>query len=278
MNMPTLSLRGASRARKLNTVTAGVLALALVASLIPITASAQPPSRFGPNRDVHVAITDPHAGPRFFIGPNHEDFHFVRPLPERHLIDSRDSLRNLLLRPLANAVAWGIGDIVTVELANALGLPVNTTLYGVAPGVQVVSTLPPGYFVAEAVPANVALVTAGPAETVVVCRRVPPGAFIAYQTSPTGVVLNECVVVPPVQQIVMPMVATTPVPVPATPAPAVSPAPAPAPAPAVAPAAASSIPMSSKVGKIMYDANQKPIAVMILDPDGKQEVVPLNPE
>jgi hypothetical protein len=29
------------------------------------------------------------------------------------------------------------------------------------------------------------------------------------------------------------------------------------------------------MGKIMYDANQKPIGVIIMDNDGKQEFVPL---
>ncbi len=289
MNMHSLLSPGATRARKSSSFAVGLLTVAMLATLAPSTALAQPGprggppgrdgfDRGGPRPDIHVTITDPHAGPRFFIGPSHQDFHFVAVAPERGRIDSRDTLRNLLLRPLANSVAWGLGDIVTAELANALGVPINTTVYGVAPGVPVVSTLPPGYFVAESIPTNVALVSAGTVNPVVLCNRVPPGAFVAYQTSATGVVLNECIVVPPVQQVVLPVVAT--VPVPATVAPTIVSAPAPAPAPAAPVAAApstgtSSIPMSSKVGKIVYDSNQKPIGVIILDADGQQEFVPL---
>ena len=33
--------------------------------------------------------------------------------------------------------------------------------------------------------------------------------------------------------------------------------------------------MSSKTGKIMYDSNGKPVGVMVVDPDGKQEFVPI---
>jgi hypothetical protein len=276
MNMHSLLSRGAVLGRKTKTFTAGLLAAAMLATLAPSVALAQPPPRggpdHGPGRDIHVTITDPRAGPHFFIGPDHRDFHFVNVITDRRRIETRDSLRDLLLRPLANSVAWGLGNIVTVELANALGLPVNTTVYGVAPGVPVVATLPPGYFVAESIPTNVALVSEGTTNPVVLVNRVPPGAFVAYQTSPTGVVLNECVVVPPVQQVVVPTVVTTTVPVPATPAPGVAATPATEPS-----ASSSNIPMSSKVGKIVYDANQKPIGVIILDSDGKQEFVPLNP-
>ena len=242
-----------------------------------------PPGRGpGPGRpEVRVRIDDPHAGPRFYTGPGRDDFFFVRGAPERRSIDSRDSLRDILLRPFAEAVAWGIGDIATVEVANLLGLPINTTLYAVQPEVPVFSTLPPGYFVAQGVPENVALVRNGPYGPEVVVRRVPPGSFIAYQTSTSGVVLNECVVVPPVQQVIVynqvPMV-TTPAPtvVMTTPAPAPAPVAAPAtPAPEPAPAANTSIPMSSKTGKIVYDSNAKPVGVIILDADGKQEFVPI---
>jgi hypothetical protein len=33
--------------------------------------------------------------------------------------------------------------------------------------------------------------------------------------------------------------------------------------------------MSSKTGKIVYDSNGKPIGVIVVDADGKQEFVPL---
>ncbi len=243
----------------------------MLASLLPTTAHAQPPMDrdHGPGRDLHVDI-DPRLGPRFYVGPDRRAFVFVSPYGPGARIVSRASLLDLLLHPAVDAVAWGLGEITTIEVANLLGLPVNTPVYGLEAGVPVVSTLPPGYFVAESLPQNVALVSSGPAGPVVVVPRVPAGAFVAYQTSPTGVVLNECVVVPPVQQMVMVQ--------PATPAPTVmmaAPANTVAPAPAPAPTASSSTPMSSKTGKIMYDSNGKPVGVMVTDPDGKQEFVPI---
>ncbi|HVY70139.1 MAG TPA: hypothetical protein VHH73_09435 [Verrucomicrobiae bacterium] len=209
-------------------------------------------------------FTDAHARPRFYSGPNHEDFHFVRYYTTPRFIETRASLRELLLRPLANSVAWGLGNIIDAELARALGLPVYTTLYGVAPGVRVVSVLPAGYYVAEAIPANVALVTTGFAGEIVLCNRVPPGAFVAYQTTTTGMVVNEVVVIPPVQPAVTPLAPT---------APTVAAESAPPPAPQEP--APTSIPVSSKIGKVVYDSAQKPVGVLILANDGSQEFVPL---
>jgi hypothetical protein len=252
-----------------------VLAVTMFAILLPGIAQAQPRplSERGagpvPSRDLHVDI-DPRLGPHFYVGPQHNDFYFVRPYPAGRGIGSRDILLNLLLQPTVDAVAWGLGEITTIEVANLLGLPVNTPVYGLEASVPIVSTLPPGYFVAESLPPNIALVSYGPAGPVVLVSRMPAGAFIAYQTSPTGVVLNQCVVVPPVQQVVMLQ--------PTTPAPAVMmvpPVTSAAPAPTPAPAANTSIPMSSKTGKIVYDANAKPIGVIIIDADGKQEFVPI---
>lgn len=310
MNMPSLNLRGASRARSLIPASACAVAAALAACLTPASVLAQqptvtgygpgnppPPVNFGgaqvsdynnrgdrrpgvvqrDNRDVHVVVTDPHAGPRFYYGPNHAEFHFVRPLPERHIITTRESFLDLLLHPIANAVAWSIGDVVSADLANALGVPVNSTVYAVAPGTPIVSTLPPGYFVAEAVPANVALVTQGPAGAMVIYRNVPPGAFVAYQTSVTGSILNEVIVVPPVQQVVVQQVNPAPTVIVAPPA-ATTPSVVTAPATPAEPAAAegsSSLPLSSKIGKIVYDGNHQPIGVIVLDSDGQQEFVPL---
>jgi len=263
-------------------VAVGVFALAMFTMTLPTTALAQnrgpEMGRGGPpmgRPDVRVSIEDPHAGPRFLVGPNREEFRFVRPAPGPRFIDSRDTLRDLLLRPLAASLVWGIGDIATVELANMLGLPVNTPVYAVQAGVPIYSTLPPGYFVAESLPQNVALVTYGPAGEVVLSRRVPPGAFIAYQTSPQGVVLGECVVVPPQQQIIMPTLISPPPTIVVT-----SPAPAPTPAAPTAPTPAqpstSSVPMSStKSGKIVYDSNGKPIGVIVTEGNGQQEFVPL---
>ena len=275
MNTPIPSLPSgiALRSRRfLSTTAAGLLAAVVAAGVLPLPAQAQPRDGFGdhgPHRDVQVLI-EPGRDRRFVYGPNRDEFLFVRPMPAGRFINSRESLLDLLLRPTVDAVAWGLGDIATVEVANLLGVPVHTTLYAVEPGVPVVSTLPPGYFVAQAVPENVALVTSSPAGPVLLTRHVPPGAFVAYQTTPAGVVLSECVVVPPMQQIVVPTVST--------PAPTVvvtSPAPAVAPAPAPAAPVSSSMPMSSKQGKIVYGADGKPMGVIILDADGKQEFVPL---
>jgi len=267
--------------RFLSTTAAGLLAAVVAAGALPSLAHAQPPFRDGrdgwgdrgPHRDVQVLIEPGRAGPRFVYGPGRDEFLFVRGVPEGRFINSRESLLDLLLHPAVDAVAWGLGDIASVEVANLLGLPVHTTLYAVEPGVSVVSTLPPGYFVAQTVPENVALVSSGPAGAVVVVRHVPPGAFVAYQTSPNGVVLNECVVVPPVQQVVVPAVATpAPAVVMTSPAPAVVTAPAPTAAPAPA---APAVPMSNKMGKIVYGADGKPAGVIVLDADGKQEYVPI---
>ncbi|HVU37245.1 MAG TPA: hypothetical protein VHC95_02840 [Opitutales bacterium] len=232
-------------------------------------ANNRPPGRgpFGPPHDVHV-VPDSHSGPHFYYGPNHEEFHFVHTYGERHVIVSRDALIDLLAHPLLNTVAWTIGDVLNAELANSLGIPVNTTLYAVAPGTPIVSTLPPGYFVAEAVPANVALVTQGPNGELIVIRRVPPGAFVAYQTSVTGTILNTAIVVPPVQQIVVQAAPTVVVAPPVASAPPVIAAPA-------APEGSSSIPLSPKIGKIVYDDGHQPIGVIVLDSDGQQEFIPL---
>jgi hypothetical protein len=270
MNTPFSPARSGLLPRRLSaTLATGVLALAMLAPLLPATAHAQPPMDrdHGPGRDLHVDI-DPRLGPRFYVGPDRRAFVFVSPYAPGARITTRDMLLGLLLRPSVDAVAWGLGEVTTIEVANLLGLPVNTPVYGLEAGVPVVSTLPPGYFVAESLPQNVALVSSGPAGPVVVVSRVPAGAFVAYQTSPTGVVLNECVVVPPVQQMVM-VQPTTPAPTVVMAAPATTTAPAPA------PAVSSATPMSSKTGKIMYDSNGKPVGVMVTDPDGKQEFVPI---
>jgi hypothetical protein len=218
-------------------------------------------------------------GPHFVYGPNHEEFLFVRDVPRGRLIGTRAVLLDMLLHPTVDAVAWGLGDVATVELASLLGLPLHTTLYAVEPGVAVYSTLPPGYYPAQALPENVALVTSGPAGPVVLARYVPPGAFVAYQTAPSGALLNECIVVPPVQPAVVMPTVTSPAPaVVMAPAPAPPPAPAPAPiaaAPAPAPMAASPAPGSNKQGKIVYGADGKPVGVIILNADGTQNFVPL---
>jgi hypothetical protein len=273
MNTPsTLARCGFLPKRFSSTLATGVLAVTMFTALLPATAQAQPPFGHdrGPGRDLHVDI-DPRLGPHFFVGPDRRDFYFVHPYVAGAVIRDRDSLLDLLLRPTVDAVAWGLGEITTDAVANILGVPVHTVVYGLEPGVPIVSTLPPGYFSAEAVPQNVALVSSGPAGPVVLVPRVPAGAFIAYQTSPTGTVLSECVVVPPVQQMVMAQ-PTTPAPAVVMTAPAMS---SPAPAPAPAPAVSSSTPMSSKTGKIVYDSNGKPIGVIVVDADGKQEFVPL---
>lgn len=213
---------------------------------------------FGPPRDIHV-VNNIRSGPRYFYGPYQEEFHFVRSYPGPHFIQTRESLRDLLLRPLANSIAWGIGDIVTLELAHALGLPVNTTLYALAPGVAVVSALPVGYCIAEPIPANVALITVGPAGEVIVCNRVTTGSYVAYQTSPSGVVINQVVVVPSPATTDSTTVAAAPE----------------TPAPATPSVTSSSVPVSPKVGKVVYDADKNPIGVIVLSNDGSQEFVPL---
>ncbi len=258
-------------------ITTGVLALAIFTTILPGTAQAQGRGpdfgRGGPptvRPDVRVFIDDPRAGPRFLVGPGRDEFHFVRAAPAPRFIDSRDTLRDLLLRPLADSIAWGIGDVATLELANLLGLPINTPVYAVQAGVPMYSTLPPGYFVAESLPQNVALITYGSAGEMVLSRRVPPGAFVAYQTSPQGVVLGECIVVPPQPQIIVPTV-TTP-----APQVVVAATPAPAPAATAAQPSTSSVPMSStKSGKIVYDSNGKPIGVIVVESNGQQEFVPI---
>ncbi len=226
-----------------------------------------------PRRDLRVVIENSRSGPRFFEGPKRVEFGLVRGAPVGRFIERRESLLDLMLRPSVNALVWGLGELTSVELARALDLPTRTVLYTVQPGVALVSAVPPGYFVAEALPQNVALVVAGPrGEPVVLVRRVPPGAVIAYQSSPTGVVLAECIVVPPVQQVVVmaepavyanqstsifaPQLSGGTAPPPATPTAQV----------AVAP---------GKKGKLVYDANSQPIGVIILDSEGKQEFVPI---
>lgn len=220
---------------------------------------------FTPPHDVHVVLADPHARPRYFIGANHEEFHFVRDCPVPFFIQTRASMRELLLRPLANSIVWGIGDIITIELSHSLGLPLYTPLYAIAPGVQVVSFLPVGYYMAEPIPTNVALITAGPAGEVVVCNRVTPGSYVAYQTSTTGVVVNEVVVVPPVEQTPALNTAVASTMAPPT---VVSTPPPSAPDPAA-------IAVSSKIGKVVYDADKLPVGVIVLSTDGTQEFIPL---
>jgi len=279
--IPTHPSGSALRTRRfLSTTAAGLLAAVVAVGALPAPAQAQPPhdgfGDRGPHRDVRVLIEPGRPGPHFVYGPGHDEFIFVHGVPPGRFINTRESLLDMLLHPAVEAVAWGLGDIATVEVANLLGVPVHTTLYGVEPGVTVVSALPPGYFVAQAVPENVALVSSGPAGPVVLVRHVPPGAFVAYQTSSTGVVLNECVVVPPVQQFVVPTV-SSPAPTVVMTTPALAPSAVTTPAPAATPAAsaASSVPMSSKMGKIVYGADGKPVGVLVLDSDGKQEFVPL---
>ncbi len=257
--------------------------MALLAVAAPATAEAQPPSvrrdEQPPHRDLRVVIESSRSGPRFLEGPKREEFVFVRGVPAGRLIDRRETLLELLLRPAVSSLAWGLGEVSTAELAALLGLPLRTTLYAVQPQVAVVSAVPPGYFVAEALPQNVALVSVGPrGEPVVLVRRVPPGAVIAYQSSPGGVVLGECIVVPPVQQVVM---VAEPVPVVYASQPASLFGPqlsgnASVSAPAAPPPAAPQVAVApGKNGKIVYDADKKPIGVIVLDSDGKQEFVPL---
>jgi hypothetical protein len=254
----------------------GMLAAALMFGALSLTMSAQPgPPRRDeplPRRDLRVVIENTRSSPRFLEGPRREEFVFVREAPRGILIDRRETLLDLLLRPAVRSLAWGLGDLTSVELAAALGLPVHTTLYAVEPGMTVVSSVPPGYFVAEALPQNVALVSTGSrGEPVVRVRRVPPGAVIAYQSSPSGVVLNECIVVPPVQQVVLMAETAPPAPVvyaSGGPAPTAAQAPASGPQPAVPVAA-------GKTSAVVYDANHNPIGVVVTDPDGKKEFVPL---
>jgi len=248
----------------------GSLAVVLLAGALPAGAQPFGPSAMPPHRDdLRVIIENSRSGPRFRAGPKGEEFYFVRGIPPGRLIDRRETLLDLLLHPAVNSLAWGLGELANAELAAALGLPVRTPLYAVQPRVVVVSAVPPGYFVAEALPQDVALVYAGPrGEPVVLVRRVPPGAVIAYQSSPTGVVLSECIVVPPVQMAVMP---EPPPPLPAIYASQAAPAqPAPPPAPPVAMAA-------GKTSTVLYDANHNPIGVYVTDPDGKKEFVPIAP-
>jgi hypothetical protein len=249
----------------------GSLLVVGLTALAPTTALAQP---YPDNHrgDIHVFLD--RGNPRFGYGPHNDDFVFVRGVPAGRFINSRDSLLDLLLRPVANAVAWGVGDIATIEVANLLGLPLHTTVYAVQAGVPVYTTVPQGYFVAESVPQNVALVTYTPQGPVVVNRCVPPGTFVAYQAAPNGVVMNECLVVPPVQQQIV--VAAPPVTTVVTAAPTVAIAPQPAtPAPAVTAAPATPAPEPAKVGQIVYDANGKPLGVIVTVSDGKTEFVPL---
>ncbi len=256
-----------------------VAAAMLLAGGLAVAALAQPPSFYppgpngrpdvpGPRRDVRVVIENPHAAPRFLAGPRREEFAFVREGPVGRHIGSRESFLEYLLRPSVNAFAWGLGDIADVEVATMLGLPLRTTVYAVDPTVAVVSSVPPGYFVAQALPQDVALVTNTPHGPVVLVRRMPPGAVVAYQSSPNGMVLNECVVVPPVQQVVV-------MPEPTSPPPAVYASSQPA-QPTPAPAAAPQVPVApGKNGKLVYDGSGKPIGVIIVDGDGKQEFVPI---
>jgi hypothetical protein len=216
---------------------------------------------FAPPHDLHV-VADIHNHPHYFYGPNHEEFHFVRSYPGPFYIQSRESLRDLLLRPLANSVAWGIGQIVTAELADALDLPLYTSLYALSPNVVVVPALPAGYVIGEAIPANVALVTAGPSGEVVVCNRVTTGAYVAYRTTSTGLIINEVVVLPPPSTSTTATVASIPAPA--------------APAPETPDSTASpAIPVSPKIGKVVYDADKNPVGVIVLSNDGSQEFVPL---
>ena len=257
-----------------------VIATVLFAGGLAAAALAQPPSSYppgpygraaevpAPRRDVRVVIENPHAAPRFLVGPRREEFAFVREVPAGRHIISRELFLDYLLRPSVNAFAWGLGDIADAEVATMLGLPLRTTVYAVDPTVAVVSSVPSGYFVAQALPQDVALVTNTPQGPMVLVRRMPPGAVVAYQSSANGMVLNECVVVPPVQQVVV-----MPEPVPPPPAVYASSQPA---QPAPAPAAAPQVPVApGKNGKIVYDGSGKPIGVIIVDGDGKQEFVPI---
>jgi hypothetical protein len=244
----------------------------LFVAFLPATAQAQPgpayvvPGReVAPRRDLRV-IVDPRLGPQFRVGPNREEFAFVRGVPSGRLIDRRETLLDLLLHPAVNAFAWGLGEVANEEVAAMLGLPMHTVLYGVEPNVVVYSSVPPGYYVAETLPANAALVYNGPRGPVVLVSRVPAGAVVAYQTAPNGVVLSECVVLPP-QPVVMPEPVSMPPP-PAVYATSQPPPPPTAPAPTVPMAA-------GKTSTVVYDANHNPIGVVVTDPDGKKEFVPI---
>ena len=63
-------------------------------------------------------------------------------------------------------------------------------------------------------------------------------------------------------------------PAPAAPAPAIVYNPPAQPAPTSAPAAPVSI-ATGKTGRIVYDSNGKPVGIILLNPDGKQEFVPV---
>ncbi len=278
--MKTQSFRFPGALRSVVTVSATGLAALLFAVSLPGSAQAQPgpgfagPGRGGdrgpdrglaPRRDVRVFV-DPHLGPQFRVGPNREEFHYVWGVPPGRFIERRETLLDLLLHPTVNAFAWGLGEVANEEVAALLGLPLHTPLYGVEPNVIVYSSVPPGYYVAEALPANAALVYSGPRGPAVLVSHVPPGAVIAYQTAPNGVVLSECVVVPP-QPVVIAESAPPPPLVYATSQP---------PAPTAQPTTAPTVPMAAgKTSTVVYDANHNPIGVVVTDSDGKKEFVPI---
>jgi hypothetical protein len=258
--------------RSFSAIAAAAFAVGLFAASLASPAQAQPLPGYGgpdrelmPRRDLRVVV-DPRLGPQFRVGPNREEFAFVQGVPPGRLIDRRETLLDLLLHPAVNAFAWGLGEVANEEVAAMLGLPMHTVLYGVEPNVVVYSSVPPGYYVAETLPANAALVYSGPRGPVVLVSRVPAGAVVAYQSAPNGMVLNECVVVPP-----QPVVMSEPMPMPPPPAVYATSQPA-----ATAPTTAPTVPMAAgKTSTVVYDANHNPIGVVVTDPDGKKEFVPI---
>ena len=197
--------------------------------------------------------------PRFYQGPHQEEFSYVRDLPPGRIIASRELFLDQLLSPPGNALVWGLGVVGSIEVAESLGLPLNTPLYAIQADVAVFPSIPPGYFVADGLPPNVALVAEGPQGPMILFRRLPPGTVIAYQPLTDDRVLNECLVVPPPTADLAP-------------APVTFPSPA---APVSAPASPlTSVAATGSPSTVVYDANGKVVGVVIIGADGRQEFVP----
>jgi hypothetical protein len=244
---------------------ATMLTFVLFAGFSSVTAQAQPGPAFvgpGPGPELHreLRIERDQRG-AVLIRNGHDAFHFVELAPAGRHIERRDVLLDLLLHPGVNAFVWGLGDVANLEMAAMLGLPVRTVLYGVEPGVVVYSGLPPGYTYAEALPANVALVSSGPAGPMVLVPNVPPGAYMAYQAAPNGAVVGQCVVVPQAMPVPVP-VPMPQVPVPTPPVYNSNPT-------------STQPPATGNTGTVVYDANHNPIGVLITNPDGSKTFVPV---
>ena len=196
--------------------------------------------------------------PRFIQGYDQEEFTYVRGVSPGRVIVSRELFLDQLLQPPGNALVWGLGEVSSLEVADYLGLSLHTPLYATQLNLPVFPSLPPGYFVAGALPADVALVAASPQGPIVLFRRLPPGTVVAYQPLADGRVLNECLVVPPPSAEFFAAPGSLPPPSPVQPA-TVPPAPAPA---------------AGTGSHVVYDASGKVNGVVVISPDGRQEFVP----